>query len=408
MNKVHTVFKFEMIRQLKKPTFWISLLLLPLGICAVIVLSAMNGSSVDSVIENANFGEKKIGLTDAAGLLADVNLTETTGVEFTQIADESAGRERVKNGDLDVYYYITEDFATSHKVKVYDRAADSGLLNLNSVPFATVLKTGVYKKLSAEEIVLVENAVEYETIDLDANGAPVSVLGQAIVPIAILAIFYLLICVFGNRLTMALVEEKENRISEMILTSVSAKTLVIGKILSLVALGFVQIFVFVIPVIAAVIIYRDSPMVAPILSVIDLDPIRILGNVGLLLMSYFMFAGACTLVGSLMPTARDASQYIGVVMMGVVLPLFFMNNFMTGDTNAAVYILSYFPLSSPIALMMRNAFGNLPTWELVLGIIELGIASAFVLHMTVKSFQKNAINFSVVKPKLGIRKSWKR
>lgn len=408
MSKIRNVFKFEVIRQLKKPTFWISLLLLPLGICAVIVLSALNGSSVDSVIENANFGEKKIGLTDGANLLADTDLTETTGTEIIKIFSEEEGREKVKNGELDVYYYITEDFATSRKVKIIDRAADAGLLNLNSVPFSNVLKAGVYKKLSAEDIIMVENAVEYETIDLDENGAQVSVLGQAIVPIVILAIFYLLICVFGNRLTMALVEEKENRISEMILTAVSAKTLVIGKILSLIALGFVQIFVFIIPVIAAVIIYRDTPMVASVLSVIDLDPVRIIGNVCLLLMSYFMFAGACTLVGSLMPTARDASQYIGVVMVGVVLPLFFLNNFMVGDTSAAVYILSYFPLSSPIALMLRNAFGNLPTWELVLGVVELAVASVFVLRMTVKSFQKNAINFSVVKPKFGVRKSWKK
>ena len=217
-----------------------------------------------------------------------------------------------------------------------------------------------------------------------------------------------MICVFGNRLTMALVEEKENRISEMILTSVSAKNLVIGKILSLIALGFLQMVVFIVPAVAALIIYRDNPAISGILAQIDWDPVRILGNFALLLVSYFMFAGACTLVGSLMPTARDASQYIGIVMVGVVLPLIFMNNFIAGEPNIVTYILSYFPLSSPIALMMRNAFGNLPPYELILGIVELGVASFFVLRWTVKSFQKNAINFSVVKPHFGPRKSWKK
>ena len=403
MNKIGTVFKFETIRQLKKPSFWIMLLLLPLGIAVMMGLSALNSTSIEDSITNTNLSDKKIGLTDEPGLLAQVQ----TG--FEQVESESVGREKVHNGELDVYYYIGQDFANTHRVRIYDRAEETGLMNFYSIPFANLLKSSVYNKLSADDIALVENTVEYETVDLDKNGEQVSILGQAIIPIVILSIFYVLICVFGNRLTMALVEEKENRISEMILTAVSAKDLVIGKILSLIVLGFIQIAVFSIPVIAVAIIYRDNPMVAPILANIDWDPIRILGNVCLLLVSYFLFAGACTLVGSLMPTARDASQYIGIVMVGVVLPLFFINNLISSSSvNVVTYILSYFPLSSPIALMLRNAFGNLPAWELVLGIVELGLASAFVLRMTVKSFQKNAINFSVVKPKLGIRKSWKK
>ena len=402
MSKVGIVFKFEAIRQLKKPTFWISLLLFPLGIFAAIGLSTLNSVGIEDYLTSPELGDKKIGITDSVGLVKEAP------AELISVADEDAGREQVKNGELDIYYHVADDFATSHKITIYDRAADTGLFNTNSFLIGQILKSSVYSKLSPEDIVLVENAVEYETIDLDENGNQTSVLGQAIVPITILAIFYILICVFGNRLTMALVEEKENRISEMILTSVSAKNLVIGKTLSLIALGFLQMVVFIVPAVAALIIYRDNPAISGILAQIDWDPVRILGNFALLLVSYFMFAGACTLVGSLMPTARDASQYIGIVMVGVVLPLIFMNNFIAGEPNIVTYILSYFPLSSPIALMMRNAFGNLPPYELVLGIIELSIASVIVLRWTVRSFQKNAINFSVVKPHFGPRKSWKK
>ena len=57
---------------------------------------------------------------------------------------------------------------------------------------------------------------------------------------------------------------------------------------------------------------------------------------------------------------------------------------------------------------MRNALGTITTPELIFGLAELAICSAFVIRLTVKSFQKNAINFSVVKPKFGIRKSWRK
>ena len=402
MSKIGIVFKFELIRQLKKPSFWISLLLFPVAIFAVMGLSALNSVGIDSAIENQDFSDKKIGILDEAGIASGI------ASNFTSVSAADTGIAQVKNGELDIFYHIPADLYESNTIKVYDRAEDAGLIPTSSITFANMLKVEAYKHIDPKDIAIIENTINYETVDFDKDGNPVNLLGRAIIPMAVLGIFYILICVFGNRLTMALVEEKENRISEMILTSISAKSLVIGKILSLIVLGFIQIAVFIIPLISALILYRDNPMVSSILSSIEFNPGMIIGNVLLLLFSYFMFAGACTLTGSLVPTARDASQYIGIAMMGTVMPLFFMQSFIAGSPDIITYILSYFPLSAPIALMLRNAFGNLPTYELIIGIADLGIASGVILTLTVKSFQKNAINFSVVKPHFGKRISWKR
>ena len=402
MSKIGIVFKFELIRQLKKPSFWISLLLFPVAIFAVMGLSALNSVGIDSAIENQDFSDKKIGILDEAGIASGI------ASNFTSVSAADTGIAQVKNGELDIFYHIPADLYESNTIKVYDRAEDAGLIPTSSITFANMLKVEAYKHIDPKDIAIIENTINYETVDFDKDGNPVNLLGRAIIPMAVLGIFYILICVFGNRLTMALVEEKENRISEMILTSISAKSLVIGKILSLIVLGFIQIAVFIIPLISALILYRDNPMVSSILSSIEFNPGMIIGNVLLLLFSYFMFAGACTLTGSLVPTARDASQYIGIAMMGTVMPLFFMQSFIAGSPDIITYILSYFPLSAPIALMLRNAFGNLPTYELIIGIADLAIASGVILTLTVKSFQKNAINFSVVKPHFGKRISWKR
>lgn len=401
MSKIGTVYKFEMTRQLKKPSFWIMMLLFPLAICAILGISILSGAGVDSVIESGNFEDKKIAVIDEAGILGESKSM------FIEAETVDAGIEGVKNKEYDIFYYVPANLTETNTIKIYDRAEDAGLFSFNSIPFANTLKYEVYKRLDPNQISIIENTLAYENINFDENGEHVNILGRAIVPIAILAVFYILICVFGNRLTMALVEEKENRISEMLLTSLSAKELVIGKILSLITLGFIQIAVLLIPVIAALIIFRDNQTVAGILSIIEINPGIVIGNIALLLVSYFLFAGACTLVGSLVPTARDASNYVGVAMVFIIAPLITIQSFIGSDPNIATYIMSYFPLTAPIALMLRNAFGNLPTYELIIGIIDLAIASAFILSLTVKSFQKNAINFSVVKPKLGVRKSWK-
>ncbi len=402
MSKIGTVYKFEMTRQLKKPSFWVMMLLFPLAICAILGISMLSGAGVDSVIESGNFEDKKIAVVDEAGILGE------SKAMFIDAGTVEAGIEGVKNKEYDIFYHVPANLAETNTIKIYDRAEDAGLFSFNSIPFANTLKYEVYKGLDQNQISIIENTLQYETVDFDEKGESVNILGRAIVPIAILAIFYILICVFGNRLTMALVEEKENRISEMLLTSLSAKELVIGKILSLITLGFIQIAVLLLPVIAALVIFRDNQTVAQILSIVEINPGIIIGNIALLLVSYFLFTGACTLVGSLVPTARDASNYVGIAIVFIIAPLIMMSNFIGNNPNVATYIMSYFPLTAPIALMLRNAFGNLPTYELIIGIIDLAVASVFILSLTIKSFQKNVANFSVAKPTFGKRKSWKR
>ena len=406
MNKsIRTVVKFETIRQLKKPSFWIVLLLLPLFIMAIVGFSAISGYNSESALEsNWDFEDKKIALTDDAGILSAEN---TLSSNYSTFDEKSQGIEAVRSGDIDIYYYIPADFLESNTIELHAVTEDGAIFSNFEPPLRGILSASAASATSPENLIILTNAYQFTATTYDTDGNEVNLFGQAVLPMAVLGIFYVLICVFGNRLLMAVTEEKENRISEMILTSISARNLIIGKIIALILLGFLQIAVFIIPMLCLVYIIANA-MISGILSVIEVNPFAIVTNIILLLVSYFFFTGASVLVGSLVPTARDASQYIGVVMMGLISPLFFINSFFVSQPDAIVYVLSYFPLSAPIALMLRNAFGSLPPHELIIGIIELGICSALVLRLTVKSFQKNAINFSVVKPTFKLRKSWKK
>ena len=70
-----------------------------------------------------------------------------------------------------------------------------------------------------------------------------------IVPGIFLAIFYFVTVFLSNRMLTSTTEEKENRVTEMILTSISAKTLILGKIISIMVLGIVQILTIILPII---------------------------------------------------------------------------------------------------------------------------------------------------------------
>lgn len=403
MNKIWTVVKFEVIRQLKKPSFWIALFLLPVVIIGFIGLSSLSNSSFGNDISknNKTANENTFGITDKAGVINEAALTE----KVSKIETKEEGIEKVKNGEIKEYYYIPEDFFESKKVEGYNVSTDGGSLFVQSVGNITSLLTAsAMMRVNSIDASILTNQIKVENTTFDENGEKANLLGKAIIPIAVLAIYYILVCVFGNRMLLAVVEEKENRISEMILTAVSAKELIIGKIIALILLGFLQMAVFIVPVIIFVLINHDNPMVSNVVGMIEFEPISFIMNIALLIFSYFLFAGFSVLVGSMMPTARDASQYISIVIIGSMLPFFFMNTVISSNVNIMTYALSYFPLSAPIAMMLRNAFGLLPWYEFMIGIIEIGAFSSITIYLATKSFQKNAINFSLPKLRFKRRK----
>lgn len=391
MNKnTLKVAKFEIIRQLKKPAFWAATLLIPLLIGVIYLISFISASSVDT---DVHFDENtKIAITDDAGIFGP-------NAPYIINGDKDYGIEMIKNGEVDLYYYIPADFATTKKAEFYHISEGLDIFNTDGNILKVLLQQNSASRVDELDAIALTGNYVIEDHKITADGSDSNALGKAIIPMAMGVVFFFFIALCGNRFLLTVVEEKENRISEMILTSISTKHLIVGKIIAMLALGLVQIAAIVIPVLVLVFVKRDDAIIAPILSMIEIDPLSIILNILLFIASAVLYAGVCVLVGSMVSTARDASSFIGPAIIIMVFPLYFMQMFMT-DPNLIVQIFTYFPLSAPISLMLRNVFGTISTPEFCIGIAVVPVSAVVAIRLAVKTFQKNAINFSTVKPKL--------
>ncbi|MDO4753306.1 MAG: ABC transporter permease [Candidatus Saccharibacteria bacterium] len=387
-NPLLTVTKFEFIRQIKKPSFWATILLIPAMVIVMFMISMFAGGKANEPTLDEN---TRITITDEANVLPKENPM------VAKISKEE-GKKKVINDETDLYFYIPADFKDTKKVGLYHISEGLDIFNTDGQVIKVVLKQALSSKFSDVEVAALTGNFEVTDNKLTKTGEESNALGKAIIPGVILVLFFFFVTLFGGRLLMTVVEEKENRISEMILTSVSAKHLIVGKILSMMMLGVIQILALIIPLIVALIIYKDNPMVSQILSTIEINPITIIENIALFIFSSLLATGFLTYIGAITPTAKDASQFIGPVIIGVVFPLYFMSSFMAAEPNGLVYFLTYFPLSAPTAMMLRSVFGTLSTPELIVGIVEIIVLSFIVIRLTVRTFQKNAINFSLALP----------
>lgn len=418
MSRIKEVIRFEVIRSLKKPSFWIAAVLIPVGFALYIGFAALVGYNAGEAMEaGTNTTDLKLGYYDESEYLKQTKFVNADEKEQTLEAQESkdAGIAAVKDKKIDVFYYIGKDFAESKKVEIYTKPDNASITDDYSAPIRNLLATTAATNVDAIDFAVITNAVDYEmtTFDakdnheIDASEKVKEIIGPGIA----LVCFYILMVVLGNRLTAAMVEEKENRISELLLTSIKPVDFIIGKIISLMIVGIIQLIVLVVPML---ILYKlgQNGNVFPDWLQISFDFVSIAQYILMLIISYFLFTAMSVIIGVISPTAKDANSYSGVMAIMVILPIFFINVFMPNGTSTLTYVLSYFPPSAPIALMLRGVFGNLPTWEFWLGLADIAVFGLLAARLATYIYCKNAIEFTAkinFKKLFGTpRKSWKK
>ena len=418
MSRIKEVIRFEVVRSLKKPSFWIAAVLIPVGFALYIGFAALVGYNAGEAMEaGTNTTNLKLGYYDESEYLKQTKFVNADEKEQTLEAQESkdAGIAAVKDKKIDVFYYIGKEFAESKKVEIYTKPDNASITDDYSAPIRNLLATTAATNVDAIDFAVITNAVDYEmtTFDakdnheIDASEKVKEIIGPGIA----LVCFYILMVVLGNRLTAAMVEEKENRISELLLTSIKPVDFIVGKIISLMIVGIIQLIVLVVPML---ILYKlgQNGNVFPDWLQISFDFVSIAQYMLMLIISYFLFTAMSVIIGVISPTAKDANSYSGVMVIMVILPIFFINVFMPNGTSTLTYVLSYFPPSAPIALMLRGVFGNLPTWEFWLGFADIAVFGLLAARLATYIYCKNAIEFTAkinFKKLFGTpRKSWKK
>ena len=384
------VAKFEITRQLKKPAFWAATLLIPILIGAVYFISFVTSSGNDK--EPVYDDQSKIAIIDDSGVLSH-------NAPFLIKGTKEDGLEKVKNGEVTQFFYIPAGFAESKKAEFYHISEGLEIFNNDASILKSILAKDASTRVDAKDVIALTGGYEITDHKLNKDGSDANALGRAIIPFFIGIMFFMFVTLCGNRFLFTVIEEKENRISEMILTAISSKHLIIGKILALLVLGLIQIAAIVIPVLLLVFANRDNDFISSILNIIVVDPVSISLSLLLFVASSIFYAGVCTFVGSLVSTARDASSFIGPAIIAMVLPLYFMSMFMATEPTFIVQFLTYFPFTAPIALVLRNGFGTITTLEFCIGIGIVVASSVVAIYFAIRSFEKNSINFDLVVPK---------
>ena len=392
MSKMHnlgTVFKFETIRVLKKPTFWLMALGFPLMFAALYGIMFWSQSTTMQAAKELEKQEFSLAVTDDSKLVRPELLM---AAKTKTVESKEAGINDVKKGKIDAYIYFPKDIS-KQKVEVYGK--DVGLFQNGKYGAVaqSLLSQSVASSVSQAQVAILQNKVQLSSTTY-LDGKEHGGINEMIAPGLFLVIFFMLVTFFGNQMLTSSTEEKENRTVEMLLTMVKTDTLITGKILSLMVLALIQMLVIVLPVAAGYLAFGSKLQLPNMdLSLLVFDPVRIGLALVIFLASFMMFTGMLVTLGAMMPTAKEANQWFGLVIMLIFGPFYGITAFVSFPDSPFVKFLSLFPFTAPIPLLLRNAVGNLPAWEGLLGVALLIVAAVFVLWLAVRIFRYGAMSY---------------
>ncbi|WP_228452425.1 ABC transporter permease [Rathayibacter toxicus] len=184
----------------------------------------------------------------------------------------------------------------------------------------------------------------------------------------VFGIVYLMSAVtFGSMIAQSVVEEKQTRVIEILLSAVSSRTVLAGKVIGNSAMAFAQIALTAVAAIGALVVTGQAELAS------TLGP-STAWFVLFFIIGFVLLAALFAASASLVSRQEDVSAVTTPVMMLVMVPYFLV---LFLNTNAgAMAVMSYVPFSSPLAMPMRLFLGNAQPWELV-------ISLALVLATTV-------------------------
>ena len=391
-STIRAVIAFEVKRTLHTLSFWLTTLMFPVLIVVVGAVVTISSQAAANATVPTGFPFE---YTDPAGLI-DPDLAEAA--RGVKIDDAAVGVENVKAGRVQAFIDFPAD-PTKEMTRAYGQ--DLGLIDsaaYASVAHSLLMRSAAARVGNQATVGIITGQVDIRMATF-ADGQQTFGMGAVIAPLMLAIMFFLLIMLLANRMLAAFIEEKENRVAEISLTTMSASTMLAGKVISLFIIGLVQMAVIVGLALLAMVtgmlsaFARQVGGLADAFAHLTIDPTTMTLGVLILLGGFLLNTTSVVTVGMIMPNAREAGSLSTPIVLLTVGPLYLAAMMVTMPDAPAVQALTFIPWMSTLTGLIRNAVGNLPVWQAVLVIVEEFAVAAVVLWFANKISRFGLISY---------------
>ncbi|WP_418407954.1 ABC transporter permease [Alistipes sp.] len=417
MSQVGIIIGREFNERVRKKSFIITTLLMPLLVIGLMAAPAL-------IMQFSRGDEKHIAVIDESGLVApQLQSGDELVFEATDLSTEAARKELTdKFGVL----YIGSDILTNpNNVKLYVNSSSSMTVENNITgQIEDIIETEKLKSYNIENLsqILqeVKTKVGMQTFRNDESQeeeahAKSSVIATG-VGFVLGMILYMFLLIYGSMVMQSVIEEKNSRVLEVMVSSVRPFDLMLGKILGVASVAVVQVLIW------GVLICGIGALVMPHLMPADvmasaqamqqgipdaaasanmnpemLQAVAAMTDFGyvvqifvyLLLFvfgGYLLYSAMFAAVGSAVDSIQDAQQLQTPITIPIILALLVMMTIMNDPNSQVAFWFSMIPFTSPVVMMARIPYG-IPVWEVILSLVILYASFTAMVWLAAKIYR---------------------
>lgn len=399
MTAFMRVFRYEFLRNIRRKGY----LFMTIGV-PIIVLGLYFGVTNYRTWNEANAAPKtdeeklpvNVPFLNQAGGYVDLAgvIPTSANTAFKRYDSEAAAQEAINASEIGFYYLIPTDYVQTGKIQMYFNRLT---IETGSRPMRNLMRESLLaeKNVAKNIVARLQNNATIVTHGVTVNND----VKQNTSEDAAFALVYafamvLFISAFttSTYLMQSMVEEKETRVVEILISSVRPRDLLMGKIAALSILGLSQMFLW-----GATLIFIIRQLagnaIDPTLQMLGLNisDNQLVVIVIYFLLGYMLFASIFAAVGAVSTSMREGPQIAGFILFPAMIPLWFTFIFASQPNGTIATILSIFPLTAPLSMLMRVAVTEVPAGEVLISMVLLGLTVVFTSWLAGRLFRVNTL-----------------
>jgi len=404
VEQVRTILKREYLTRIKSKAFWITTLLLPLGMAALVV--------VPSLIAMRAKASHRLAIVDRTGTVGvELERRLTAGLSTSAREDPFRNREtqvanfavelaaaapdaeaqradldrRVLAGEIDAWLWIDQAGLDKDQVE-YHAESVSNFITQSRVEEVVSRVVGEARLkqagIDAGEVERLTRGIEIETTRVLAEGSrKEGGLAGFFLAYFLFFLLYMVVMLYGQQVMNGVLEEKSSRIVEVILSTVNPSELMVGKLLGIGLIGLTQLAIWLGTMVAL-----STPAVLGALAMLPDGTQLPQVTLGLaihffvnFLLGFFVFASLYAAIGAATNNVQEAQQLAGFLVIFLIAPVLFVVPVINDPDSTLAVVLSLIPMFTPLLMMLRIAVKMPPLWQILAGYAITATFLAFLV-----------------------------
>ncbi len=323
-------------------------------------------------------------------------------------AERELLRQRVSDGKITGFLWLTDE-ALAQRTVTYStkEAADFGQsVELRNAVRAAITKQNLLQRgMSGQEVDSLLTPIQFKTVRTEKGREGTSATTVFATAFGMVMLLYVVVMIYGIAVMRSVIEEKSTRILEVLLSSVTAKELLAGKILGVGAVGLTQILIWV--TCAALFSVPGLLASKSFLGEVHIPIIGVVAFAIFFLLGYLLYSSMYAAIGSMVNSDQEAQQMQWPAMIPIILAVFMMNPVLQHPNSSLSFWLSMVPFFAPILMLVRVLIDQPPAWQLALCVAVM-LATVYGLLLLSSRIYRVGILMYGKRPTLAELRRWLR